>query len=64
MGASEFFRAQHGVQEVRERCGTQNEREQSHLVTYTWSQNVTNASMAANAASPRTTIPTVNIRGS
>jgi hypothetical protein len=30
--------------------------------TYTWSHSFTNASMAANVARPRTTIPTVNMK--
>jgi hypothetical protein len=64
MGASELFRAQHGVHEVRERCDAQEQGQQSHDITYTWSHSLTNAIMAANVASPRTTIPTVNMSGS
>jgi hypothetical protein len=31
---------------------------------YTWSQSFTNASIAANVARPKTTIPIVNMSGS
>jgi hypothetical protein len=54
---SELFRPQHRVHEVYERRDAQQQRNQCHDVTYTRSQSVMNASIEANAANPRTIIP-------
>ena len=61
MGASELLRPQHRVHEVHERGDAQQQRQQSHDVTYTRSQSMTKPTIAANVASPSTTIPTVNM---
>ena len=52
MAASELFRAQHRVHEVHERGDAQQQRQQSHGVTYTRSHSATKPSIAANVDEP------------
>jgi hypothetical protein len=61
MAASELLRPHHGVDEVDEGGNTQQQRQQSHDITYTRSHSVTKPSIAANAANPRTIIPIASI---
>ena len=52
---------QHRVHQVHERRDAQDQRQHGHGVTYTRSQSVTKPSIAANVASPRTTIANASI---
>jgi hypothetical protein len=61
IGASELLGPQHRVHQVHERGNAEEQRDKRHHNTYTRSQNVTNPSIVANAARPRTTIPTVSM---
>jgi hypothetical protein len=60
MVGSELLGAQHRVDQVRKRRDAQQQEEQHHDCTYTRSQNVTKASIAANDASPSITIPSAS----
>jgi hypothetical protein len=61
MVSSEPFRAQHRVHEVDERRHAQEQRQQCHGLTYTFSHKTMKACIAPNASSPSTIIPTVSI---
>jgi hypothetical protein len=54
---SEPFRPQHGVDQVGECGDAENQRNESHIVTYTRSHSLTKPSIAAKVASASRIIP-------